>query len=66
MGGHGGSSHTIGGCRVLCLLGSKVEDRGAGGGRLRVRGVWDAGVNRGEKVIGIRQFEEMESGVSFV
>lgn len=43
---------------MLCLLGSKVEDRGAGGGRLGVReGVWDAGVNRGEKVIGIRQLE---------
>lgn len=51
---------------MLCLLGSKVEDRGAGGGRLRVRGVWDAEVNRGEKVIGIRRFEETDWRVSFV
>lgn len=34
--------------------------------RVRVRGVWDAEVNRGEKVIGIRKFEETERRVSFV
>lgn len=34
--------------------------------RVRVRGVWDAEVNRGEKVIGIRKFEETERWVSFV
>lgn len=33
---------------------------------MRVRGVWDAEVNRGEKVIGIRKFEETEWRVSFV
>lgn len=49
---------------MLCLLGSKEED--AGGVRVRVRGVWDAEVNRGEKVIGIRKFEETERRVSFV
>lgn len=32
---------------------------------MRVRGVWDAEVNRGEKVIGIRKFEETERRVSF-
>lgn len=48
---------------MLCLLGSKVEDRGAGGGRLRVRGVWDAEVSGGEKIIGIRQLEETERRV---
>lgn len=36
------------------------------GVRVRVRGVWDAEVNRGEKVIGIRKFEETERRVSFV
>lgn len=34
--------------------------------RVRVRGVWEAEVNRGEKVIGIRKFEETECRVSFV
>lgn len=45
---------------MLCLLGSKV---GGGGGEQEVggRGVFrDAGVNRGEKVIGIRRCEETE------
>lgn len=37
-----------------------------GGARVRVRGVWDTEVNRGEKVIGIRKFEETERRVSFV
>lgn len=36
-----------------------VEGEGSGG-------VWDAEVNRGEKVIGIRKFEETERRVSFV
>lgn len=46
---------------MLCLLGSKVEERGAEvGGWGRAGGVWDAGVNRGEKVIEIRQREETE------
>lgn len=48
---------------MLCLLASKGEDTGA---RVRVRGVWDAEVNRGEKVIGIRKFEETERRLSFV
>lgn len=41
----------------------KERTRGA---RARVRAVWDAEVNRGEKVIGIRKFEEAEWRVSFV
>lgn len=44
---------------MLCLLGSKVEDMGARGGRLGVGGVWDTRVNRGEEVIGIRQCQEV-------
>lgn len=44
----------------------KERARGGWGVRLRVRGVWDAEVNRGEKVIGIRKFEETERRVSFV
>lgn len=51
---------------MLCLLGSKGEDAGGTRVRVRVRGVWDAEVNRGEKVIGIRKFEETEHRVSFV
>ncbi len=52
---------------MLCLLGSKVEDREqeVGGGRLGVGAVGDAGVNRGEKVIGIRQCEETQRCGSF-
>lgn len=46
---------------MLCLLGSKVEEREQGW-KVGVAGeaVWDAGVNRGEKVIEIRQCEETE------
>lgn len=43
---------------MLCLLGSKVEQRGEQGWEVGVEVVWDAGVNRGEKVTEIRQCEE--------
>lgn len=40
---------------MLCLLGRKAEEVGGGD-----RGCLGAGVNRGEKVIEIRQCEETE------